>query len=138
MDFPIFLYYLTKVELVRKQLILLNVDCTITEKNKYYYYYYYYYYYHSGSDVKLELFFVNFTSTSAVFWVLSELDTTITTAVGSTPESGTCPGGWETYGTSCYLFEPDLQLVSFCFLFRDSCVTLNLSVTISNAGSGPS
>ena len=32
MDFPIFLYYLTKIELVRKQFILLNVDCTITEK----------------------------------------------------------------------------------------------------------
>ena len=38
-------------------------------------------------------------------------DTTTTAVVGSTPEPGNCPAGWEAYGTSCFLFEPDLHLV---------------------------
>ena len=38
-------------------------------------------------------------------------DTTTTAVVGSTPQPGNCPAGWEAYGTSCYLFEPDLHLV---------------------------
>ena len=39
-------------------------------------------------------------------------DTTTTAEVGTTPVPGNCPTGWEAYGTSCYLFKPDVQYVS--------------------------
>ena len=52
-------------------------------------------------------------ATNNDLWIFLVKDTTTTAVVGSTPEPGNCPAGWEAFMTSCFLFEPDMHLVRF-------------------------